>query len=647
MNKSEFELVKGYLNEQGMGIINTGHQARRRNSIRQAVSELIENNDHPLIKVDIVDVDVDSDAEHNIPNTFIVAHNDTVNIIRKAGDGEFLVVGGGDVPPFITSDCFAVKVSFRYAEPTRIAKVLIKRTPPASLLLLLLVAFIMASPIYSNLFNSRLVFGESVSSLIVVSVVFILIFILEYFIKELIMANLNRRIEVESRIAEDIMFNKIINSKHKDAIIHWKTATESVSVIWKSIGHIGLDFLTIFVIMSAFIFMLGAYSIFPVTIYLLFFFVQLFMKMKTYRKILLINQLKDQKLTYLIGMEKGKEYFKFLNRDRLRRRWMSMTDDISVFNIQIQDHEEKSGGVLKLYSSTSIVIIFIAAYFAIQAGDLQQSAVIALMLLNGRCSGAISSLSNRIYQSVIANSKMKGAITALHEDHDFAMFEKGVVFSSQNNNTITVKNLSVVYGETPAFSGVNFSISKGMSLAIIGTAGIGKSSLLKTLAGHTPASKGQVLLNNVAPFEFDSSFFKDSVAFYSPEDRFIADTLGFNVGLKFGSNMSAFFDLLKGFGVNFALNQHIIHGDVVDNLKLSSGQYQLLKMISSLGCNPELIIMDEPCSHLSPIEGSRFMQLLRSRFPDAIIIYSSHSVMLAKQANLIFDMNKNIISTNK
>lgn len=646
MKKNDFELIKNYLTEQGVAIVNDNFQPRRKSSIRQAVNELIELNDHPLIKVDIVDVEID-DGQTVPPSSFVAVLNDSVQIIRRVGDNEFVVDGGGEVPSFAAADCFSINVTFRYAEPSKVAQSLVKRTPPASLLLLVLVAFVMASPVYSNLFNSRLVFGESVSSLIVVSAVFIMVFILEYFIKEWIMAGLNRRIEAESRVAEDIMFNKVINSRNKDAIIHWKTATESISVIWRSAGHIGLDVLTAFVIMVAFAFMLGVYAIFPITVYMVFFVVQLWMKMKAYRKILLLNQLKDQKLTYLIGMEKSKGYFKFLNGERIRRRWMSMTDDVSVFNIQIQDHEEKAGGILKLYSSTSIVVIFIAAYFAIQSNELQQSAVIALMLLNGRCAGAISSLSTRLYQAIIANSKMKGAINSLHEEVNSSLLDKGVAYTAHKNNTLIVKNLAVTYGERSVFSGIDFSISEGMSMAVVGTAGVGKSSLLRVLSGHSAASKGQVLLNNVAPIEFDSSFFKDNVAYYSPEDRFIADTVWFNATLKFGNNLKPFLGLLRGFGADFAMNQHVLHGDVVDGLNLSSGQYQLLKMICSLGVNPDLILMDEPCSHLSPLEASRFMARLRERFPKAIIIFSSHSVMLSKQANLILDMNKKTITTNK
>jgi ABC-type bacteriocin/lantibiotic exporter with double-glycine peptidase domain len=645
MNKADLDTIHKYLSEQGLGTIGEQFQLTKNSRPRTVIKELIEENEHPLIKTDLIDVEPEEGS--GIPSTFIAVHNEKVYIVRKVSTDTYLADGSEDVPPLGASDCFAVRVTYRYADPASMSKLLVKRTPSASLLLLMLVVFVMASPVYSNLFNSRLVFGESVSSLLVVSGIFIIIFVAEYFLKEWVMAGLNRQIEKETCIAEDILFNKVIHSKNKDSIVHWKTATESIVQIWKAVGHIGLDALTAIVIMVAFMFMLGIYAIFPIAIYILFFVVQITMKMKAYRKILMLNQLRDQKLSYLIGLEKPKSFFKFINMSRIRRRWMGMTEDVSLFNIQITDHEEKSSGILKFYSSTSIVVIFIAAYFAIQMGHLQQSAVIALMLLNGRCSGAISTLSSRLYQSIIAHSKMQGAISSLHEDDDPSMFEMGVTYVPQETNSLTTTDLSMVYEDHQVFSGVDLSVKAGMSLAIIGKAGSGKSSLLRILAGHMAPTGGRATLNTVSTHEYEKGFYSDNVAYYSPEDRFVGDTLGFNAALKYGADLKTYSEALRSFGADFVLNQHAMYVASVDELNLSSGQYQLVKMITSLGKNPDLIVLDEPCSHLSPLEAQRFMTRLRERYPNAIIIYSSHSVMLTKQANVVFDMDRKSLSVNK
>lgn len=645
MKKTEFNLIRRYLSEQGVLLGDDDFEISKRHNAKQAVRALIDKHEYPLIKVTISDVEVEEGR--NVPSSFLAYNSDKVSLIRRLPDGTFKSDTGELIDDFTTMECFEVRSSFRYADPATMTKTLVKRTPAASLLILTLVIFVMASPMYSNIFNSRLVFGESVSSLLVVSGIFILIFAAEYFLKEWIMHGLNRQIEDETIVSEDVLFNKVSNSQNKDAIVHWKTATESVVQIWRAVGQISLDAITALVIMAAFVFLLGKFSIFPIAVYLLFFGIQLHMKLKMYQRIITLNQLKDQKLTYLIGMERAKRVFKFLNIDRIRSRWMTMTNEVSSFNLQIQDHEEKSSGVLKFYSSASIIIIFIAAYFAIQSGDLEQSAVIALMLLNGRCSGAITAMSSRIYHTTIAYSKMKGAIQSLHEEVDNNMNDGGVMFTSSSKNTLVATSVSVDFEGHEVLSKIDLSLLSGTSLCLIGVAGSGKSTLLKVLAGLMTPTSGRVLVNNIPPTEYDRNYFRKNVAYYCPEERFIGDTLAFNSTLKYGDDLKSFFDALKDYGANFALNHNVIHGDVVDSLNLSSGQYQLLKMISSIGKTPDVIILDEPCSNLSPIEGRKFMTKLRERHPNAIIIYATHSTMLANMANFVLDMNSKTITKNK
>ncbi len=645
MNKDDLKVIRKYLAETGIKVDANSLKPNRNSVPRQVVRTLLESNEHALVKTEIVDVDVESG--NSIPNVFLAIYEEQVHLVRRIGTNRYVVDGKEDGMPFQACDCFAVRVSFRYADSSLMASVFLKRTPKVSILLLTLVAFVMASPIYSNLFNSRLVFGESVTSLLVVSSIFIVVFVAEYHLKEWIMGGVNEQIERETLVAEDVLFHKVVDSRNKDSIVHWKTATESIVQIWRNAGHIGLDALTVIVIMVAFMFMLGIYSVFPIVGYSIFFILQLSMKMKAYRKILMLNQLRDQKLTYLIGMERAKKFFKFLSGDRIRRRWTGMSEEVSSFNLQIQDHEERSQGILKFYSSSAIVIIFVAAYFAIQEGLMEQAAVIALMLLNGRCTGAISALSTRMYQAAIAKSKMESSIAIMHEESNGTWFDVGVAYVPKRENKLVATDLAMNYGEQPIFSGVDISISSGMTMAIIGEAGVGKSTLLRVLAGYEPPAGGTVTLNNVAPCDYDSEFFKEYVAYYSPEDRFIGDTLAFNSALKYGIDQRTFGHAYEYFGAKFVLNQNSMHGELVDELNLSSGQYQLVKMIACLGKNPDIIIMDEPCSNLSPVEANRFMVKLREKFPRAIIIFSSHSVMLTKQANLILDMKSKEVKVNK
>ncbi|MDK9790734.1 ATP-binding cassette domain-containing protein [Vibrio sp. D431a] len=466
--------------------------------------------------------------------------------------------------------------------------------------------------------------------------------------KKSIMTEVNRKIEYETKASEYFFFDVVSKTTTKDAIVQWKTATESVLQIWRHVGHVMLDVLTVILIMVAFTFLLGVYAVFPITVYFLLAGVALKTKFDAYRKILAMNQMNDQKLTYLIGMNRSRRFFGLLNFDMIRDKWRSMTDEVSRFNESIMNHEETASGVLKLFTSTSIVIIFIAAYFAIRGGSLEQSSVIALMLLNGRCASGISAACNRIYQIFVAKSKMDGAVQSLHQD-DLLMSYRGTKSLNVPNdgvNRLVVKDLAKGYDDDIAFEGVNFTLKSGDSLCIVGKVGSGKSSLMRILAGIDTPSKGHSLFNGISVSEYSEEFATRELAYYSPEDKFLNDSLYFNFEIKYGKANKSIFDNLKFFGCNYVMSQEAMYQDKADLLKVSTGQMQRLLMVRSIGDKPSMIIMDEPCSNFSPDEAKGFMSQLRRKFPKAILIYATHSPILMQMADNMLDMDRGEVIKN-
>jgi len=73
-------------------------------------------------------------------------------------------------------------------------------------------------------------------------------------------------------------------------------------------------------------------------------------------------------------------------------------------------------------------------------------------------------------------------------------------------NTIEVKNVSIGYNKKKhsqiVLEDISFSSEKGELISIVGTNGIGKSTLLKTLARIQPQLQGEMLLKNKAPWGF-------------------------------------------------------------------------------------------------------------------------------------------------
>lgn len=608
------------------------------------LSEFVSKQDHFLLKYSVESFEA-GDA-HYAPEKCILenAKGDITFLFHRGG--KYFDKSGEAVELKSDDRLLFIKKSIRYLEPTTIASGLIKRSPKSALLLTSLVAFVMVSPMYSNLFNSRLVFGESTSSLLFISFIFIAAFGVEFLIKETIMKGVLDSIEKENQVAEEYLFEMVNNSSTKDAVVHWQTATASINVIWKQIGHIALDVVTVLIISLVFTYLLGVYAALPLGIYLLFGGLHFKYKLRNYRSILAMNQLSEQKLSYLVGMQNAKENLKFLDFPKLKGKWDKMSQDISRFNYQIQSHDEYSSGILKMFTSSSIIVIFCSAFFAIKNGDFEQSSVIALMLLNGRATAAISSFINRMYHVVTSYSKLQGAITTLHEV-DFNLYNYGKMNLESNTIRMKVDGIKIAYEGREVLDGLSLDLKSGDIMSVTGKAGSGKSSLLKVLAGHAQPEKGKVAVNKIDINEYAPDFFTESIAFYSPEEQFVSDSLYFNFELKYGQRPQVIMQHLKDFGCEYVLNQDMLYKEKADELKLSTGQMQKLKMTRALGAKPSIIVLDEPCSALSTAESMRYLKLVKSKFPNAIIVFSTHNEKLLQLSNLNLNTDKMLLTKVK
>src|SRR5215211_5730252 len=103
-----------------------------------------------------------------------------------------------------------------------------------------------------------------------------------------------------------------------------------------------------------------------------------------------------------------------------------------------------------------------------------------------------------------------------------------------STNILTVHNLSKSYNIYPIFEGASFTLNAGEKVALVGPNGVGKSTLLKIIAGQENSTTGSVVKAKTVrvvylPQEAASSFASESDLSYSPDDTLLhsmIDALG-------------------------------------------------------------------------------------------------------------------------
>jgi phosphate transport system ATP-binding protein len=213
---------------------------------------------------------------------------------------------------------------------------------------------------------------------------------------------------------------------------------------------------------------------------------------------------------------------------------------------------------------------------------------------------------------------------------------------------IVVENLNAYYGAFLALRDINLSIRSQTITAIIGPSGCGKSTLIRCLNRlHevSPAGRvsGRVLLDgkDIYASDADPVSVRRCVGMVFQEPTpFPTMSIFDNVaaGLRLSRLWSRQGDLEQV--VERSLRQAALWDEVKDKLhqsgtSLSGGQQQRLCIARTIAIEPEVILMDEPCSALDPVATLKIEDLMRSLAKEYTIVIVTHNM---QQAARVSDM---------
>ncbi|SFT46054.1 ABC transporter ATP-binding protein [Mesorhizobium sp. YR577] len=162
---------------------------------------------------------------------------------------------------------------------------------------------------------------------------------------------------------------------------------------------------------------------------------------------------------------------------------------------------------------------------------------------------------------------------------------------------LEVTDLSAGYGPTRVLEGVSFSVPAGSRLAVLGRNGMGKTTLLATIAGQTKRYGGAIRLGDTELTSLESSSRARSGLGYVPQARCIFPSLTVEenlfVGLK-DRDRSAISEAYEMFPRLAERRKNL-------GSQLSGGEQQMLTTARSILGKPTVLLLDEPLEGLAPV----------------------------------------------
>jgi len=230
-------------------------------------------------------------------------------------------------------------------------------------------------------------------------------------------------------------------------------------------------------------------------------------------------------------------------------------------------------------------------------------------------------------------------------------FEKSIVTVSQETDktiageihgkTISVRNLSAFYGKIKAVDDVTMEFHPGQITAIIGPSGCGKSTMIRCLNRmheEIPGATitGEAFLDDVNIYASGASPMRIrrriGMVFQKPNPfptMSIRDNVLAGLKLNTGKLGDKEDDIVEGCLRDVALWDEVKDKLHTSGVSLSGGQQQRLCIARAIAVQPEVLLLDEPCSALDPIATLKIEELLLQMRNKFTIILVTHNMQQA------------------
>jgi phosphate transport system ATP-binding protein len=210
---------------------------------------------------------------------------------------------------------------------------------------------------------------------------------------------------------------------------------------------------------------------------------------------------------------------------------------------------------------------------------------------------------------------------------------------------IEIEHFDFYYGQTQALKDINLTVRQNSVTALIGPSGCGKTTLLRCLNrlnDLTDAARvagGRILIGgyDIYDREIDVIELRKKVGMVfqksNPFPKSIYDNIAYGLRIQGVRNRDKLDETVEK-----CLRAAALWDEVKDRLNdsaltLSGGQQQRLCIARALAVEPEILLMDEPCSALDPVATSKVEELIHSLRMDYTIVIVTHNMQQAARVS--------------
>lgn len=215
----------------------------------------------------------------------------------------------------------------------------------------------------------------------------------------------------------------------------------------------------------------------------------------------------------------------------------------------------------------------------------------------------------------------------------------------QQISTIDFENVDFKYVDNEIIlKNINFRISTGQSVAVVGPTGAGKTSLINLIPRFYDPTAGRLLINNRDIRDLEASAIRSKIALVMQDPFLFSGTIRANIfqenhhlseqriqSILEASNCKPLIDRLEK-GLDTVLTE--------GGASISSGERQLISIARAFARNPQLIIFDEATSYIDSTTELRIQQALEKLMQNRTSLVVAHRLSTVRNSDRIIVLNR-------
>ena len=209
--------------------------------------------------------------------------------------------------------------------------------------------------------------------------------------------------------------------------------------------------------------------------------------------------------------------------------------------------------------------------------------------------------------------------------------------------SVTVKNISKIYGTQKALNNVSFSIGKGEIVGFLGPNGAGKSTMMKIIMGYISNFEGEVevcsknIQQNKKEIQQEIGYLPEHNPLYL--EMYVKEYLQFNASI-YKIPKKAVEEVIEEVGLTLEAHKKIG--------ALSKGYRQRVGIAAAILHNPEVLILDEPTTGLDPNQLMEIRNLIKQLGKNKTVLFSTHIMQEVEAVcNRVILINNGVIVADK